>query len=264
MKIGRVEYKGKVSHAEINGNEALIISGNIFGSWNSTKDKVSLSDVELLSPVEPRQVVAIGLNYRGHAGEFNEALPEEPLLFLKGVNAVTGPGQRIVLPSIAPDEVDYEAELVIVMGKQAKNVSEEAAGDYVLGYTCGNDVSARDCQLKRDSQWARGKSFDTFAPIGPWIETDIDPDNLGISCTLNGQVMQESNTSDLIFSCRKLVSFLSRCMTLYPGSVIMTGTPSGVGMKREPPVFLKDGDTVIVEIEGIGKLTNHVVSAFSY
>ncbi len=263
MKIGRIKHNDKVSHVEIDGDKASIISGDIFGSWSKTEDKVPPSNVELLAPVDPQQVIALGLNYRGHAGEFNEALPEEPLLFLKGVNAVTGPGQPIVLPAMAPDEVDYEAELVIVMGKQAKNVSEDEAGDYVLGYTCGNDVSARDCQLRRDSQWARGKGFDTFAPIGPWIETDIDPDNLDISCTLNGQIMQESNTSDLIFSCRKLVAFLSRCMTLYPGSVIMTGTPSGVGVKRKPPVFLGDGDTVTVEIEGIGKLTNHVVSETS-
>ncbi len=259
MKIGRIKHNGKVSHAEIDGDKATIISGDIFGSYNSTKDMVPLSDVSLLAPVEPRQVIALGLNYRGHADEFNAVLPEEPLLFLKGMNAVTGPGQPIILPAMAPDEVDYEAELVIVMGKQAKNVSEEEAGDYVLGYTCSNDVSARDCQLRKDSQWARGKSFDTFAPIGPWIETDIDPDNLDISCTLNGQIMQESNTSDLIFSCRKLVAFISRCMTLYPGSVIMTGTPSGVGVKREPPVFLRDGDTVTVKIEGIGELTNHIV-----
>ena len=258
MKIGRIEYKGQISHAEIDGNKAGIIDGDIFGEWKVTENKTPLSEIRLLAPVEPRQVVAIGLNYGEHAGEFNEALPEEPLLFLKGVNAVTGPGQQIVLPAMAPDEVDYEAELVIVIGRQAKNVSEEEALDYVLGYTCGNDVSARDCQLKRDSQWARGKGFDTFAPIGPWIETDIDPNNLAISCTLNGQVMQESNTSDLIFSCGKLVSFLSQCMTLYPGSVIMTGTPSGVGVKREPPVFLRHGDTVTIAIESIGELTNHV------
>ncbi len=219
---------------------------------------VSSGEAQLLAPVEPCQIVAIGLNYGGHAAESGMDIPSAPQMFVKTPNTVTGPGTPIVLPAMAPDEVDYEAELVIVMGEDARNVSQDEADDCILGYTCGNDVSARDCQLRQDVQWARGKCFDTFAPIGPWIETDVNPEELDIRLILNGQTMQESNTSDLIFSCRQLVSYLSRCMTLYAGSIIMTGTPRGVGFSRTPPVFLKEGDTVTVEIEGIGRLTNPV------
>jgi 2-keto-4-pentenoate hydratase/2-oxohepta-3-ene-1,7-dioic acid hydratase in catechol pathway len=226
--------------------------------WRPSADVIPATEAELVAPVKPRQVLAIGLNYRGHATESGMAIPSAPQMFVKTPNTVIGPGAPVVLPAIAPDEVDYEAELVIVMGKDARHVSEGEAAGFILGYTCGNDVSARDCQLKQDVQWARGKCFDTFAPIGPWIETDIDPDDLSIRLKLNGETMQESSTSDLIFSCRQVVSYLSRCMTLYAGSIIMTGTPSGVGFGRKPPVFLKEGDSVTVEIEGIGSLTNPV------
>ena len=234
--------------------------GGIFDEIRLTGKTVALKNAKLLAPVEPPQVVAIGLNYRRHAQESGMAVPTAPVVFIKTCNAVAGPGDDIVLPAMAPNEVDYEAELVIVIGKKAKNVREADALDYILGYTCGNDVSARDCQLRLDKQWARGKSFDTFAPLGPWIVTGLDGDNLDIRLTLNGAEMQHSNTSDMVFGCRQLVSYLSQCMTLLPGSVIMTGTPSGVGMGRKPPVWLKAGDTVKVEIEGIGALTNNVVS----
>jgi 2-keto-4-pentenoate hydratase/2-oxohepta-3-ene-1,7-dioic acid hydratase in catechol pathway len=160
---------------------------------------------------------------------------------------------------MAPDEVDYEAELVIVIGKQARHVSEEEALEYVLGYTCGNDVSARDCQLRLDAQWARAKSFDTFAPLGPWIETELDVGDCRVQCRLNGATMQDGNTEDLIFGPRYLISYLSRCLTLLPGTAIMTGTPAGVGFARKPSVFLAPGDIVEVEIEGIGTLRNPVV-----
>jgi 2-keto-4-pentenoate hydratase/2-oxohepta-3-ene-1,7-dioic acid hydratase in catechol pathway len=159
---------------------------------------------------------------------------------------------------MAPDEVDYEAELVIVIGRTARDVPEEHALDHVLGYTCGNDVSARDCQLRLDVQWARGKSFDTFCPIGPWIETEMDPDDAPICSRVNGRTMQSSSTSDMIFSCRRLVSYLSQCMTLLPGTVILTGTPEGVGFARRPPVFLRPGDVVEVEVGPIGVLRNTV------
>jgi 2-keto-4-pentenoate hydratase/2-oxohepta-3-ene-1,7-dioic acid hydratase in catechol pathway len=159
---------------------------------------------------------------------------------------------------MAPGEVDYEAELVIIIGKRAHNVAEECALDYVLGYTCGNDVSARDCQLRLDAQWARGKSFDTFAPLGPCIETDLDPDSCGIRSRLNGQVMQDANTDDMIFNTSQLVSYLSRCMTLLPGTAIMTGTPSGVGFARQPAVYLRAGDLIEIEVDGIGTLANPV------
>jgi 2-keto-4-pentenoate hydratase/2-oxohepta-3-ene-1,7-dioic acid hydratase in catechol pathway len=160
---------------------------------------------------------------------------------------------------MAPDEVDYEAELAVVIGKECKNVEVDQAGDYILGYTCANDVSARDCQIKIDKQWARAKSFDTFCPLGPVIETDLDPDNCQISSVLNGQVMQNSNTSDMIFDTAELISYLSKNMTLKPGTVILTGTPEGVGFARDEAVYLKPGDTIEIKIEGIGKLKNKVV-----
>ncbi|NOZ23883.1 MAG: fumarylacetoacetate hydrolase family protein [Planctomycetes bacterium] len=258
MNIARIEHDGKATYAEVKGEKLALIDGDIFGSHKVTEKTIALSDASLLAPVDPCQIVAIGLNYRGHAAESGMPVPDAPVVFIKTPNAVIAQGKPIVLPAIAPDEVDYEAELVIVIGKEAKNVSKEEAGDYILGYTCGNDVSARDCQLRLDKQWARGKCFDTFAPLGPWIATGLDGDNLGIRLKLNGEVMQDSNTSDMVFSCLDLVSYLSQCMTLYSGSVIMSGTPSGVGFGRKPPVFLKEGDTVEVEIEGIGTLSNPV------
>lgn len=258
MKIARIRYGRKVRHAIVEEGGYRVIDGNVFGRWTPGRDVVSAVDARLLAPVEPPQVVAIGLNYRRHAAESGMAVPTAPVVFIKTVNAVTGPDAPVFLPRIAPAEVDYEAELVIVIGTQAKHVSEEQAGDYILGFTCGNDVSARDCQLRLDKQWARGKSFDTFAPIGPWIATGLDGDRLAIRMTLNGQVVQDSRTSDMVFSCRRLVSYLSQCMTLYPGSIIMTGTPEGVGMGRKPPLWLRAGDTMSVDIEGIGTLTNTV------
>jgi 2-keto-4-pentenoate hydratase/2-oxohepta-3-ene-1,7-dioic acid hydratase in catechol pathway len=258
MKIARVQHGNSISYATVEQDTISLIEGDIFGQHEQTDTQVPLGNVTLLAPVEPRQIVAIGLNYRKHALETKKPLPDHPLVFLKGVNALTGPNTPIVLPAMAPDNVDYEAELAIVIGKECKNVSETQAADYILGYTCGIDVSARDCQLRLDRQWARGKSFDTFAPLGPWIVTDINGDNLDISLKLNGTVMQDSNTSDLIFSCTYLVSYLSQCMTLYPGSIIMTGTPSGVGAARKPQVFLREGDRVDVTIEHIGILSSRV------
>jgi len=259
VRIARIKTGEVVAYAVAEDNAYELIEGDIFGSWKTTHLKVAQSQAKLLAPVYPPQIVAIGLNYRGHAAESGMAIPEAPLLFIKTCSAVVGPDQPILLPKMAPDEVDYECELVIVIGKHAKNVSKEQAPEYILGYTCGNDVSARDCQLRYDKQWARGKCFDTFAPIGPWIETEPgDPDNLDISLKLNGETMQSSNTSDLVFSCAELVSYISQCMTLVPGSIIMSGTPAGVGFTRKPPVFLREGDTVTVEIQGIGQLANPV------
>jgi len=258
LRIARVRHHGAARYVVMEDDALRPIEGDLFGDWTKSNETVPLSDVPLLAPVEPKQVLAIGLNYRGHAEESRMAIPDHPLLFVKTPNCVIGPGQPILLPRMAPDEVDYEAELVIVIGRTTKNVSVEEARDCVLGYTSGNDVSARDCQLRLDKQWARGKCFDTFAPMGPWIETEIDGDALDIGLTVNGRARQQSNTSDMVFSCMELVSYLSECMTLYPGSVIMTGTPSGVAFSQDPPPFLRDGDTVTVEIEGIGALTNPV------
>jgi 2-keto-4-pentenoate hydratase/2-oxohepta-3-ene-1,7-dioic acid hydratase in catechol pathway len=258
-KIARFEMSGGgVRYGVVQGQSLRLIQGDIFGRWQTIDRSVPLADVRLLPPVDPPNVFAIGLNYRLHAQESQMALPERPIIFIKATTAVCGPGDKIILPKVAPEEVDYECELAIVIGRKARDVSEAQALDYALGYTCGNDVSARDCQARLDRQWARAKSFDTFAPLGPWIETEMDPDSAPICTRLNGKVMQESNTNDMIFSCRQLISFISHSMTLLPGTVIMTGTPSGVGFARKPPVFLRAGDVVEIEIDGIGVLKNQV------
>ena len=226
---------------------------------NLTGETVDLCSVKLLAPVLPPNIICIGLNYRPHAAEAEMKLPDQPLIFLKTTTALAGPQDPIILPAIAPDHVDYEGELVIVIGKRARNVPEEQALDYVFGYSVANDVSARDCQLEIDGQWARGKSFDSFCPLGPVVATGINGDRLDIQTCLNGQVMQSSNTENLIFGVRQLVSYCSRNMTLLPGTIILTGTPEGVGFSRVPPVWLRPGDRVEIKIEGIGILSNGVV-----
>ena len=257
----RYSFGSRITYGRL-GTDNMItpIEGDIFGKWTWRSEKVALDKIQLLAPIRPPTIIGIGLNYREHAKEVGSSMPTAPVIFLKANTSIADPGQPIMLPQMAPDEVDYEAELAIVIGRLARNVAEDDARNYILGYTCGNDVSARDCQQKLDVQWARGKSFDTFAPLGPWIEDAIDGDKCNIQSKLNGKIMQSSNTSDLIFSTRKLVSYCSRCMTLMPGTAIMTGTPSGVGFSRNPPVFLKEGDMIEVEIEGIGVLKNRVES----
>lgn len=220
------------------------------------------SKAKLAIPFVPLNVICVGLNYKEHAKESGQELPKKPVTFAKWTNALIGPGDPIVLP---PDthEVDYEAELAVVIGREAKGVSEEDALNYVAGYTCLNDVSARDFQ-REDRQWCRAKSQDTFGPMGPYLVTRDevpDPQKLGVRCTLNGKLLQNSNTADMIFPVRELVSYLSRGMTLRPGDVISTGTPPGVGFARKPPIFLKPGDSVTVEVDGLGQLTNPVQSA---
>ena len=250
----RCNYGVRVSQDEIHS-----IQGDLFGSFRQTS---IVAPVErLLAPVAPPNIIAIGANYAGHAKEAGKKVPDHPLVFVKLTTTVIGPGQPIVLPAEAPNEVDYEAELAIVIGRTCRNVPESEALKYVLGYTCGHDVSARDCQMRLDGQWARGKSFDTFCPLGPWIETDLDPSDLRVRLILNGQVMQDGRTSQMLFPPAMLVSYLSRQFTLLPGTVIMSGTPEGVGNFRKPPVFLRDGDEVTVEVEGIGSLTNPVRAA---
>ncbi|MGC9030127.1 MAG: fumarylacetoacetate hydrolase family protein [Desulfomonilaceae bacterium] len=208
-----------------------------------------LGAVKLLPPCTPSKVVAIGLNYRDHAEELGLALPEEPLLFLKPPSSIIGPGETILAPPQSK-RVDYEAELAVVISRTARQVTAEKAADYILGYTCLNDVTARDLQSK-DGQWTRAKGFDTFCPIGPWIETDLDPSDLEISLYLNDELKQHSRTSNLIFDPFRLVEFVSHVMTLTPGDVIATGTTSGIGPMRP-------GDKVEVRIEGIGSLFNFV------
>ncbi len=260
MKIARFLANGSTLYGIIEGDLIRALLGLPWETLEPDGREFERADVRLLAPVAPPDIIAIGLNYRAHADEFGDEYPKAPVIFLKATSALAGPDDEIILPAMAPDEVDYEAELVIVIGKPCHNVAPEDALSYVIGYTCGNDVSARDCQIRLDKQWARGKSFDTFCPLGPWIETEIDPDNCRISSTLNGQVMQDSTTSDLIFSCSELISYCSQIATLRPGTVIMTGTPSGVGFKRTPPVFLRAGDTISISIDGIGTLTNTVIA----
>jgi len=260
VKIVRYLEEDKINYGVLEEREINQIEGDVFGTFSLSSHKVKREEVKLLAPVVPPDIIGIGLNYKGHADEGGLAYPEKPLIFIKLTSSLIGPEDKIVLPKVAPDEVDYEAELVIVIGKKAKNVEKDDVDKYILGYTCGNDVSERDCQLRLDRQWARGKSFDTFCPLGPWVETELsNPDNCRIISRLNGKVMQDSNTSDMIFSTRELVSYCSKNFTLYPGTIIMSGTPEGVGFVRKPPVFLKPDDTIEIEIEGIGKLTNQVV-----
>jgi 2-keto-4-pentenoate hydratase/2-oxohepta-3-ene-1,7-dioic acid hydratase in catechol pathway len=241
---------------------ATLIEGDIYGDYLDSGRAATVS--KLLSPVHPTDVLCIGLNYEEHAKEGGKALPERPLLFMKTSSSVNHPGDPIVLPRhLRSDKVDYECELVVVIGKRCLNATKGNALDHVLGYTCGNDVSARDWQREwGDGQWCRGKTFATFAPIGPCLTTTdeiTDPDNLNIKTILNGDVMQNHNTCDMIFDVRTLIESLSGSTVLEPGTVIFTGTPQGVGVARTPPVFLKDGDSVTIEIDNIGALTNPVV-----
>jgi len=228
------------------------------------KDSGTAVSGKLLAPVDPRIILCIGLNYRKHAEEGGKPVPELPVLFIKGPGATNNPGDAIVLPrKLRSDMVDYECELAIVIGRACKNVSKADALQYVAGFTCGNDVSARDWQLKwGGGQWCRGKTFDTFAPLGPWLVTPDEvgnPNELRIMTRLNGETMQDWSTNDMIFDVPTLIEFLSGSTTLMPGTVILTGTPHGVGAARKPPIFLKAGDTVEIEIEKIGVLSNPVV-----
>ena len=224
-------------------------------------EAVALEEVRLHAPVtRPGKIVAIGLNYEDHAAETGQPIPEAPVVFGKYPNTIIGPGEPIQIPPIA-EQIDYEAELAVVIGRRARNVSESEALEYVFGYTNSNDVSARDLQFSEGGQWTRSKSIDTFCPTGPYIATRDevpDPQNLYIRAILNGEVVQDGTTSRMIFPVAELVSFLSQGMTLEPGDIIITGTPPGVGMAREPQLWMKPGDEVSIEIEGLGTLTNPV------
>jgi 2-keto-4-pentenoate hydratase/2-oxohepta-3-ene-1,7-dioic acid hydratase in catechol pathway len=236
-----------------------LIEGNPLGEWRFTGETQASGDIrEYLVPADIPAIIALGGNYAQHARECKEEVPEHPLVFLKAITTLNAHGRVVLLPKEAPNEVDYEAELGVVIGRRAKHITPEQAPAYIFGYTCVNDVSARDCQLKIDKQWARGKSFDTFAPVGPVVETELDPANVHVRLVLNGQVMQDGCTSDLVFSVPEVVSYLSRQMTLLPGTLILTGTPEGVGLARDPQVFLQAGDQVVVEIDEIGRLENTV------
>jgi 2-keto-4-pentenoate hydratase/2-oxohepta-3-ene-1,7-dioic acid hydratase in catechol pathway len=229
---------------------------------DAMKAVVPESAVRIVRPYLPSNVIAVGLNYREHALESNLPLPKQPVLFAKWTTSLIGPGDAIVLP-LTTQEVDYEAELAVVIGRRCSHVRAEEALQYVAGYTCMNDISARDFQ-RLDGQWVRAKSQDTFGPMGPYLVTSdeiVDPQTLRIRCKINGQDLQDSTTADMVFSVRELIAYISHGTTLYPGDLITTGTPQGVGVARKPQVFLKDGDEVVVEIDGIGSLSNPVVGA---
>jgi len=241
--------------------DVMLLEGDIYGEFRASETKAEVK--KQLSPIAPVSIQCIGLNYRQHAEETKAPIPKWPVLFHKAVSATQSPGLPIQLPRhLASDQVDFEGELAVVIGKTCKNVSKEDALKYVLGYTCANDVSARDWQREHGgSQWCRGKTFDTFCPLGPHLVTvdEIpDPNALRLRTTVNGEIMQDSNTADMIFDIPTLIEFLSGSTTLLPGTVILTGTPSGVGMARTPQVWLKAGDQVVIDIEGIGQLSNPV------
>ncbi|MFC2056764.1 fumarylacetoacetate hydrolase family protein [Chloroflexota bacterium] len=250
MKIIRFATGGKVRYGILSGQSIQAIEGKPFRAIKPAFSHYQLDEVKLLSPCLPSKIVALGLNYRSHAEEIKAPLPEAPLIFIKPSTTVIGPEDNIVYPP-SSTRVDYECELAVVIKKSVWRVPLEKALDYVLGYTCFNDVTARDLQ-SRDGQWTRAKGFDTFAPVEPCIETELDPKNVIVETYLNGERKQRGNTSDLIYSVPKLISFISQIMTLLPGDIIATGTPSGIG-----PMF--PGDTVEIKIEPIGTLRNSVV-----
>jgi 2-keto-4-pentenoate hydratase/2-oxohepta-3-ene-1,7-dioic acid hydratase in catechol pathway len=254
MRLVRFEQMGRTAYGILEGEKISVLWGPPYdgGLANTTGEVVSLPGVLLLAPCEPSKIVALGLNYRDHAAEFGNPVPDEPLIFMKPSTAVIGPDAAIVYPAMSR-RVDYEAELAVVMGRSARHVPEDQALEYVLGYTCFNDVTARDLQ-KKDGQFTRAKSFDTFAALGPWIETEIgDPDHLTVEAFLNGARKQHSNTNNLVFGVATLIAFISRIMTLLPGDVIATGTPSGIGP-------MQPGDVVEIRVEKIGTLRNQVVA----
>ena len=249
VKYIRFEKNRLVQYGILERDIIRVIKGVPFDIAIPTKSQLNIKDVKMLAPVTPSKIIAVGLNYTDHAKELNMPLPEEPVIFLKPSSSVIGPYETIYYPR-AVKRVDYEAEMAIVIKKRVRNVLYEKAGNYIFGYTCLNDVTARDLQ-KKDGQWTRAKSFDTFCPTGPYIETEIDASSLKIESFVNKSLKQSSNTSKMIFDCKKLVAFVSGIMTLEAGDVIATGTPAGVGP-------LKAGDEVEIRIEKLGSLINKV------
>ncbi|MFN8471971.1 MAG: fumarylacetoacetate hydrolase family protein [Anaerolineae bacterium] len=249
MQIARYHFDGDIGYGARDGDNLREVIGDIFGTYHLGEVVAPIGEIDLLAPLRPSKIVAVGRNYRAHVAEMNAELPTEPLLFLKPPSAIIGPGETIILPSMS-SRVDYEAELAVVIGRRAKDVPWNTALTCVLGCTAANDVTARDLQ-RTDGQWTRAKGFDTFCPIGPWIVTNLDTASVGVRTRVNGEVRQDGRTRDLIFDVPYLVSYISKVMTLEPGDVILTGTPAGVGP-------LEAGDVVEVEVDGIGVLRNPV------
>jgi 2-keto-4-pentenoate hydratase/2-oxohepta-3-ene-1,7-dioic acid hydratase in catechol pathway len=250
VRIARFSHEGEVAFGVVEGDDLAELVSHPFGPVAFTGKRVAVSDVRLLAPVLPSKVVAIGRNYTEHASEMGGDVPERPLLFLKPSTAVAGHGDPIAYPA-SSTRVDFEGELAVVIGRLCRDVPEERAIEAVLGYTCANDVTARD-QQKADGQWSRAKGYDSFCPLGPWIETDVDITDLRVTTTLNGETKQDGRTSQIVHKVPTLIAYITSCMTLLPGDVILTGTPAGVGP-------MQIGDEVSVEIERIGRLTNTVV-----
>lgn len=249
MKIARFDLNGEIRFGSIVGDSVSLFRTNPFESQELSGESVSLDQVKLLAPVAPSKVICIGMNYAAHAAEISQDVPDEPLMFFKPISAIIGPGDLIVLPQQS-DQVELEVELAIVIGKQAKNISKAEVKSHILGYTIGNDVTARDIQFS-DLQWARAKGFDTFCPLGPWIETDFDPAGKHLDSRVSGERRQHAKTNDMIFNVETIVSFVSENVTLFPGDVILTGSPAGISR-------ITHGDEIECEIEGIGVLRNQV------
>ncbi len=249
MRLVRFQAEGRPAYGILRNDTIEELPGDIFGDLVPLKTFHALARVKLLAPCVPSKIIAVGLNYRDHAQELGFSLPENPILFLKPPTAVIGPADSIRYPAMSR-QVDYEAELGIVIRDRARNIPPAQVRKHILGYTCANDVTARDLQ-KQDGQWTRAKSFDSFCPVGPWIETDLDPDDLKIEAYLNNERKQSSRTSHFVFPAKDLVSFISQVMTLEPGDLIITGTPAGIGP-------MQPGDEIEVRIEGIGSLKNTV------
>jgi 2-keto-4-pentenoate hydratase/2-oxohepta-3-ene-1,7-dioic acid hydratase in catechol pathway len=253
MRIARFSTDEGMSFGVVEENTIAVIAAHPFGELTFTGQRLPLADVRLLAPILPSKIIAIGRNYADHVREMGgDEPPAEPVLFSKPSTAVIGPGEAIAYPQKLSERVDHEGELAVVIGRMCREVPASRAAEVILGYTCANDVTARDLQ-KKDKQWTRAKGFDTFCPIGPWIETEADPGDLAISTTVNGEVRQEARTSLLLHDVPTLVEYVSQVMTLLPGDVILTGTPAGVGP-------LEIGDEVTVTVEGIGSLTNRVIA----
>jgi 2-keto-4-pentenoate hydratase/2-oxohepta-3-ene-1,7-dioic acid hydratase in catechol pathway len=253
MRLVRFRFGDRIATGAIEegSDDIRILRGTFFDDPIPTGEQVPLADVRLLAPVLPSKALCVGKNYAAHAAEFGMEVPDEPLLFLKPSTAIAGPGDPIQLLPISK-RVDYEGELAVVVGRLARHVRAEDAYRYILGFTCANDVTLRDLQ-KRDDQWARAKGFDGSCPLGPWIETELDPIDIRVETRLNGEIRQAAQTSDMVFGVAGLIEYITEFMTLLPGDVLLTGTPEGVGR-------LSDGDVVEVEVEGIGTLSNPVVA----
>lgn len=274
MKVARCSHDGGVWWGAVEGDEVrlLAVADQIpIGTWTEEAlaarsarpaNVVPLASVGLLTPVPaPSKIICVGLNYRDHAAEAGMALPASPLLFAKFPSSLTGPGSPVVLPADS-DKIDWEAELTVVIGSPARHVAESRAVDVIAGYTVANDISARDLQ-RSDGQFVRAKSYDTFCPVGPWIVTADElgtADDLRIGLSIDGETLQDSRTSELVFGVAELVAFCSRVATLHPGDLILTGTPAGVGLSLDPPRFLRPGEEITTWVEGIGELVNPVVA----